>query len=58
VIVLVTGASGGFGGVLARTLVAKGLTVYGTMRSPEKSAPDLPFTMLAMEVTDSGSVEE
>ena len=31
-IVLITGASGGFGSVLGKSLVAKGMRVYGTMR--------------------------
>jgi short-subunit dehydrogenase len=55
-VALVTGASGGLGSVLARTLSAKGMTVYGTMRRPEAAPPDLPFVMLPMEITDSDSV--
>ncbi len=54
-IVLVTGASGGFGSVLAAHLAAKGVTVYGTMRRPDDA--ERPFTMLAMEITDDASVE-
>ena len=34
-VVLITGASGGFGRVLGATLAQKGMTVYGTMRRPE-----------------------
>jgi short-subunit dehydrogenase len=58
-IVLITGASGGFGRVLAQTLVDRGMTVYGTMRRPESlddEDDELPFEMLAMEATDSDSV--
>ena len=52
-IVLITGASGGLGPVLGKTLVERGLTVYGTMRKPEG---DYPFPMLPMEITDDASV--
>jgi short-subunit dehydrogenase len=55
-IVLITGASGGFGRVLGETLVNRGMTVYGTMRTPGPDDQNLPFTMLPMEVTDSQSV--
>lgn len=55
-IVLITGASGGFGRVLSETLVNRGMTVYGTMRTPGPADQSLPFTMLPMEVTDSQSV--
>lgn len=53
--VLVCGASGGLGPVLARTLQDKGLIVRGTMRDPSKSnTPDI--AMLAMDVLDEQSV--
>ena len=52
-IVLITGASGGLGPVLARTLVKEGLTVYGTSRNP---TADCPCTMLPMEITSDTSV--
>ncbi len=55
-VVLITGASGGLGRVLGRTLVERGMTVYGTARNPG-AAGDAPFPMLAMEVTDTASVE-
>lgn len=57
-VVLITGASGGFGSVLAETLVAKGMTVYGTMRSPELRAASDSFPMLALDATDPASVEK
>jgi len=57
-IVLITGASGGFGSVLGRTLHEKGLTVYGTMRAPQGKEQDFPFPMLAMDATDAASVEK
>ena len=55
-VVLITGASGGFGRVLGEILVKEGLTVYGTCRNPGGLEEDAPFPMLAMEVTDEASV--
>jgi short-subunit dehydrogenase len=55
-VVLITGASGGFGTVLGTTLVSHGMTVYGTMRDPKGREQDFPFPVLPMEVTDSRSV--
>jgi short-subunit dehydrogenase len=55
-VVLITGASGGFGGVLATTLASRGMTVYGTMRDPARLETAPPFPMLAMEITDDDSV--
>ncbi|MCR9240647.1 MAG: SDR family NAD(P)-dependent oxidoreductase [Rhodobiaceae bacterium] len=55
--VLVCGASGGLGTVLARTLQDKGMTVRGTMRDPSKSTtPDID--MLTMNVLNEQSVIE
>ena len=60
-VVLVTGASGGLGEVLGRTLVERGMQVYGTARDPERAAAQHggapAFPMLAMEATDEGSVD-
>jgi short-subunit dehydrogenase len=56
-VVLITGASGGFGGVLAELLVKEGLTVYGTCRKPADDS-QAPFPMLSMEITDESSVEK
>ena len=54
-VVLITGASGGLGQVLGRTLVGKGLVVYGTQRKPVSDlATDFP--MLSMEVGDPDSI--
>jgi short-subunit dehydrogenase len=55
-VVLITGASGGFGGVLGEILVKEGLTVYGTCRNPGGSQQSASFPMLAMEATDESSV--
>jgi short-subunit dehydrogenase len=57
-VVLITGASGGFGSVLGAALVKEGMTVYGTSRDPSGREHEYPFPMLPMEVTDASSVEE
>jgi NAD(P)-dependent dehydrogenase (short-subunit alcohol dehydrogenase family) len=57
-IVLITGASGGLGTVLAKTLLAKGMTVYGTMRKPEGRENEYPFPMVAMEASSTASVDQ
>ena len=57
-VVLITGASGGFGRVLAELLVKEGLTVYGTCRNPGDHLEAASFPMLSMEVTDESSVEK
>ena len=56
-VVLIAGASGGFGKVLGNLLVDEGMTVYGTSRNPTGKENEYAFTMLAMEITDSESVE-
>jgi short-subunit dehydrogenase len=55
-VVLITGASGGFGCILGEILVKEGLTVYGTCRNPDSREQAAPFPMLAMEATDESSV--
>jgi len=55
-VVLITGASGGFGGVLGEILVKEGLTVYGTCRNPGIQERSPSFPMLAMEATDESSI--
>jgi short-subunit dehydrogenase len=57
-VVLITGVSGGLGRVLGATLAAKGLCVYGTMRSPEGHEGEYPFPLLALDVSDPDSVEK
>jgi len=53
--VLICGASGGLGQVLARVLQDAGMAVRGTMRDPAKAAgSNIP--MLAMDVLDEASV--
>ncbi len=55
-IVLITGASGGFGRVLGEFLASRGLTGYGTCRNPSSQEHSASFPMLAMEATDDSSV--
>ena len=55
-VVLVTGASSGFGEITASMLAARGHIVYGTSR---KAAPDTGgVRMLVMDVTDPESVKK
>ncbi len=55
-IVLIPGASGGFGAVLGRLLANEGLSVYGTSRKPASQEGSAPFPMLTMEARDDSSV--
>jgi len=54
-VILITGASSGFGCAVAKALVAKGYRVFGTVRSPRAAATD-GFTTLALDVTQDESV--
>lgn len=56
-IILITGATGGLGQVLGQMLVEKGETVYGTSRNPEARAGEVPFPLLALDVSSQGSVD-
>jgi short-subunit dehydrogenase len=56
-IVLITGASGGLGQVLAKSLVDKDITVYGTMRKPEGRENDYPFPLLPLDAGSEESVQ-
>ncbi len=55
-VVLVAGASGGLGSVLAGMLKEKGMTVYGTCRNPSALDESYPFPFIAMDITDEDSV--
>jgi short-subunit dehydrogenase len=55
-VVLVCGASGGLGHVVAETLQARGMTVFGTMRAPGNAPQNFTFPVIAMDVTDEASV--
>lgn len=55
--ILVTGASSGFGLLLANELHKRGYKVIGTSRSPEKIQSAVPFKMLALDITDENSIK-
>jgi NADP-dependent 3-hydroxy acid dehydrogenase YdfG len=54
-VVLVTGASSGFGSAISKTLAAKGYRVFGTARVQRASGSD-GFTTLTLDVTHDASV--
>lgn len=54
--ILVTGASSGFGLLVANELHRKGYNVIGTSRNPEKYASKLPFKMIALDLDSEQSI--
>jgi NAD(P)-dependent dehydrogenase (short-subunit alcohol dehydrogenase family) len=54
-VVLITGASSGFGSAIAKALAASGYRSFGTSRSP-RAAPADGFTTLSLDVTQDDSV--
>ena len=56
--ILVTGISSGIGRTIATTLASQGARVFGTARDPGVTAPIEGVKILAMDVTDDGSVAE
>lgn len=55
--VLITGASSGFGLMLAKKLHLEGYTVIGTSRQPEKYAHKVPFKLLRLDLDDDMSIK-
>lgn len=55
--VLITGASSGFGLMLANKLHKQGYTVIGTSRDPGKHAGKVPFTLLRLDIEDQDSIK-
>ncbi len=55
--VLITGASSGFGLMLANQLHSQGFTVIGTSREPEKYAGKVPFKLLRLDIDDDASIQ-
>lgn len=54
--ILVTGASSGFGLLIASKLHESGYIVIGTSRNPEKYASKLPFKMIALDLDSDQSI--
>ena len=54
--ILVTGASSGFGLLIANELHRKGYNIIGTSRTPEKYASKLPFKMIALDLDSEQSI--
>ena len=55
--ILVTGASSGFGLLIAGKLHQSGHHVIGTSRNPQKYQAKLPFKLLALDIADDDSIE-
>ena len=55
-VVLVTGASSGFGYAIAKALAAKNYRVFGTARAAQSGAASDGFTTLTLDVTQDVSV--
>ena len=53
---LVTGASSGFGLLIANKLHESGYHVIGTSRNPEKYKTKLPFQLLPLDIADDHSI--
>lgn len=54
--ILVTGASSGFGLLIAKELHRKGYKVIGTSRNPEKVQSVVPFKMIALDLDSEQSI--
>lgn len=54
--VLITGASSGFGLMLANDLHKKGFKVIGTSREPEKYNGKFPFKLMKLDIDDDNSI--
>ncbi len=54
--ILVTGASSGFGRLVAIELQKSGYNVIGTSRNPEKYTSILPFEMIALDLDSAESI--
>lgn len=54
--ILITGASSGFGLMLANDLHRKGFNIIGTSREPEKYKGKLAFKLLRLDIDDDNSI--
>jgi NADP-dependent 3-hydroxy acid dehydrogenase YdfG len=55
-VVVITGASSGFGSLLANVLAKKGHSVFGTSRNPSATTSLTNVTILPLDVCDDNSV--
>ncbi|HEX8406356.1 MAG TPA: SDR family NAD(P)-dependent oxidoreductase [Duganella sp.] len=55
--ILITGASSGFGLLLATYLQQRGFDVIGTSREPDKHAGKLPFKLLRLDIDSDASIQ-
>jgi short-subunit dehydrogenase len=55
--ILITGASSGFGLILATNLHQKGFNVIGTSREPEKYKGKFAFKLLPLDISDENSIK-
>lgn len=55
--ILITGASSGFGLLIANKLHESRYNVIGTSRDPEKYQAKLPFKLLPLDITNDHSIE-
>lgn len=55
--ILITGASSGFGLMLANNLHQQGFNVIGTSREPEKYTDKVPFKLLRLNIDDDDSIK-
>jgi short-subunit dehydrogenase len=55
-VVLITGASSGIGRSIAGVFAANGFEVFGTSRNPHRTEPIPGVELIALDVTDAGSV--
>lgn len=54
--IVITGASTGFGLLLATKLHENGFNVIGTSREPEKYKNKIPFKLLSLDISDDNSI--
>jgi short-subunit dehydrogenase len=55
--ILITGASSGFGLMLANNLQQRGFNVIGTSREPEKYEGKVSFMLLRLDIADAASIK-
>lgn len=56
--VLITGATSGIGLTIANQLHKSGFRVFGTSRSPDQHRANVPFELLALDITSEDSIRD